>query len=92
MLSMSTGSANWLIAGSAACTRSESNLVGLTRLDYELFAGRSLVLSEGKSEAVGALEEWLDGQPPAEFDADSMGPHDGARVLFLERRASAREG
>ena len=53
---------------------------------------RLLVLSEGKSEAVGALEEWLDGQPPAEFDADSMGPHDGSRVLFLERRASAREG
>ena len=51
--------------------------------EYE--TARLLVLSDGKSEAVDSLREWLDGQPPAHFDADSMRPHDGARVLFMAR-------
>ena len=48
---------------------------------------RLLVLSDGKAEALNLLEEWLDGQPAGEFDVDAMRPHDGAQILFLERRS-----
>ncbi len=53
---------------------------------------RLVVLSEGKTGAVAALQDWLDGQPPAEFDVDGMRPYEGARVLFLERRPKGLEG
>ena len=54
------------------------------RTEHE--TARLLVLSRARADASALLEEWLDGQPPAEFDAEEMRPHKGARVLFLERR------
>ena len=54
-------------------------------IDTEHETARLLMLSSEKVDAVAVLEEWLNGQPQAEFDRDAMRAHDGARVLFLER-------
>ncbi len=54
---------------------------------------RMLVLAEDRAEAVGVLDTWLEGKTPATYSVDSMEPHEGPRVLFMERRPrSAAQG
>ena len=53
------------------------------RTEYE--TATLLVLSSDKTDSAAMLEEWLEGQPLAEYDAGAMRAHDGARILLLER-------
>ena len=47
---------------------------------------RMLVMAEDGAEAVTVLVTWLEGKTPATYSVDSMEPHEGPRVLFMERR------
>ncbi len=52
--------------------------------DYE--TARLLVLAEDRAEVAAVLDTWLEGKTQAAYSVDSMEPHEGSRVLFMERR------